>query len=262
MKNLRFLAVFAALVFAMSIGAQAQWPPLLPCCPPPDAVLECYNTDPTCRVTGVWNSAQIVILLPEFPNCPITLDYCWRDCQNIGSHYEQIYICRYTYDCLNPNYLLCEFIDEDPDLTEERLEELHSKSREKLIQIKFASFYNTLSTEEKEDYRCPSLFGGDIDWDNVRYKVSFIEGSCNSLCKGLRTIGNKVHIVSSKQSCSPGFCCKITTQLCIDQNGILWMLTTKDDQDGAPACAGLPLPQCPQYEELIQFPCKSNCEPY
>jgi hypothetical protein len=258
MNKYKFLAAFAALVFAMSLGLKGQDPP---CCPPPEAINACYQSDPQCENKNAWTPAQESFELPEWPNCPITVHYCWRDCQNEGNHYEQLFICLTQYDCTDPECELYQWLNEIPELESQRLTELGNRTREYLIELKFWSFYNTLLPEQKLDYRCPTLFGGDIDWDNVRYKISYYIGSCSSICKGLRTIGDTEYLVTIEMICSPGFCCKVTTQFCII-NGQLWMLTTKDDQDGAPACPGLTLPQCPEFEELYQTDCKSNCEPY
>jgi hypothetical protein len=68
MKNLKILAVFAALVFAMSLGMQAQ-------------PVECWDIGYVC---GGEISGQYTFYHPEAPYCPIHIDYKYEICRLNG----------------------------------------------------------------------------------------------------------------------------------------------------------------------------------
>ncbi len=251
MKTFKYFAALLAMIFGMSVGSQAQ------CVngEPPDALSDCYDTDPQfpCGAEN-WVSAQRLIEYPGMPGCTVTVDYITRSCIVNGRTFTQTHICLYTPGpgC---EALVALIEESDPNTKVHNLRDIKTIITQELLKQLFLEEYSQMTPEEQLAQRCPTDPTGQSgpDWSQVKYNYSILQGSCSSYCT------SSSNSAFREVTCTPGFCCRVITQYCIDENGVFWSLITYDDNDRAPACPGeTPSETC--GSEWEQTTCISNCE--
>ncbi len=177
MRKFQLMAVLAAALVLMSISLKADDN----CCPPNDYLLPCYDADYACESpdNGWTHETYTFNFQNEYVTdcCPVTIDYCVRDCNNSDNERKQVYICSVTY----PDNCLSYYNPDDPQLKAERQSELWGILYGKITEKKFQEVYDNASAEEKELYRCPGVTGGG-SFNNIRFNISYFRASCASYC--------------------------------------------------------------------------------
>ncbi len=219
------------------------------CCEKP-----CYNND-SCSTPGAWIYAQDEVVVPEFPNCTLTVEYCWRECQANTPHTIQIKICKihFLHPCQQCDAILS-FIRIDGDLSTRRCRMLHTYIIKQITLDKFVFWYSNASQEMKDLVECGTGYHVKYQWWN---------GSCSAWCYYTTKDGMNTYAHLSPITCTDLYCCGLQLKYCYNSQTGQVERTEERLQYPLVDCSQipkLPLTSCPDGFDKEVSDCEDSCE--
>ncbi len=224
MKNIKFLAVLAALVFTMSTVLNAQ-------------LLDCWDSGYDC---GPWTQASFTYEDPLYPGCIITILYnfqiCHENYNNVVSYNFEFIGMYYSKDgeaCDGLDAALNSGSDYDP-AKQNILYNIWKGAFKKISEY----WFNQL---DPLAYRCGV--------GSMKYRT-VVPGGCISWCiaKRTNTSGLIIEIAYFPVPCASDGCCIIDRELCWDHG------EPKETYSTTAISGNTPCNQClPLYNPLVKY---------
>lgn len=236
--------------------------------------LDCDNGAPSC---GEWQDAVSQVSIPEFPGCLLTVEYQFRQCPFPAETQFRNWqiVSSSTIPSSDPTQapLQCGFIDffltgtslgDDEPISDEMIERLRNievQITRKIIEVSAIGF---VATGGASSIRC--------DQNNFFQTNSFLRGSCEASCFGLRSDGDLLEPIFRNATCGPS-CCPLIIKYCVDENGDIQVIEETrtateaaeeafcNDLYGEFTPAGIQVcPDIPGVQWLSTSPCFPSCD--